>query len=54
VSSQGGEDVAYITHPGNGYLARATGKGKPGQADFAGKRFDSIDAALAAMATSFS
>jgi hypothetical protein len=53
VSSQGGEDVDYIMHPGNGYLASATGKGNPGQADFAGKRFDSIDAALEAVAGSF-
>jgi hypothetical protein len=52
--SQGGEDVAYITHPGDGYLAWATGKRKPGQADFVGKRFGSIAAAPEAAAKSFS
>ncbi|MEA2897942.1 MAG: hypothetical protein QOJ84_3557 [Bradyrhizobium sp.] len=53
VSSQG-DDVAYITRPGNGYLAWATGNGKPGHADFVGKRFDTIDAALEAVAKSLS
>jgi hypothetical protein len=32
VSSRG-DDVAYITRPGNGYLAWTTGKAMPGQAD---------------------
>jgi hypothetical protein len=53
VSSQG-DDVAYITRPRNAYLARATGKAMPGQADFFGKRFGTIDAALEAVAGSFS
>jgi hypothetical protein len=53
VSSQG-DDVAYITRPGNGYLAWATGKAMPGQADFVGKRFDTIDEALEAVVRSFS
>lgn len=53
VSSKG-DDVAYITRPGNGYLAWATGKWKPSRADFVGKRFDSVDAALEAVARSFS
>jgi len=30
-----------------------TGRGKPGQPDFVGKRFDSIHAALEAVAKSF-
>jgi hypothetical protein len=49
VSSQG-DDVAYITRPGNAYLAWATGKAMPAQADFVGKRFDSVDEALEAVA----
>jgi hypothetical protein len=49
VSSQSGEDVAYITHPGKGYLAWTMG---PAGADFVGKPFDSVDAALAAVARS--
>ena len=53
VSSQG-DDVAYITRPGNGYLAWATGKAMPAQADFVGKRFDSVDAALKAVTESLS
>ena len=53
VSSQG-DDVAYITRPGNAYLAWATGKPMPAQADFVGKRFDTIDEALEAVARSFS
>jgi hypothetical protein len=53
VSSQA-DDVAYITRPGNGYLAWATGKAMPGQADFVGKRFDTIDEALEAVVRSFS
>jgi hypothetical protein len=51
--SSHGDDVAYITHPGNAYLAWATGK-MPGQADFVGKRFDTVDEALQAVARSFS
>jgi hypothetical protein len=53
VSSQG-DDVAYITRPGNAYLAWATDKWKPGHADFVGKRFESVDEALQAVARSFS
>ena len=53
ISSQG-DDVAYITRPGNGYLAWATDKWKPNHADFVGKRFDSVDEALQAVAGSFS
>jgi hypothetical protein len=53
VSSQG-DDVAYITRPGNAYLAWATGKAMRAQADFVGKRFDTIDEALEAVARSFS
>jgi hypothetical protein len=53
VSSQG-DDVAYITRPGNIYLAWATDKWKPGHADFVGKRFDTVDEALQAVARSFS
>jgi hypothetical protein len=53
VSSQG-DDVAYITRPGNAYLAWATDKWKPGHADFVGKRFDTVDEALQAVARSFS
>ena len=53
MSSQG-DDVAYITRPGNAYLAWATGKAMPGQADFVGKRFDTVDEALEAVARSFS
>ena len=53
VSAQG-DDVAYITHPGNAYLAWATDKWKPSHADFVGKRFDSVDEALQAVARSFS
>lgn len=53
VSSQG-DDVAYITRPGNAYLAWITGKAMPAQADFVGKRFDTIDEAIEAVARSFS
>ena len=53
VSSQG-DDIAYITRPGDGYLAWATDKWKPGHADFVGKRFDTVDAALEAVVRSFS
>jgi hypothetical protein len=49
VSSQDGDDVAYITRPGNGYLAWATWRWKSAPADFVGKRFDSVDAALEAV-----
>ncbi len=52
VSAQG-DDVAYITRPGNCYLAWTTGKAMPAQADFVGKRFESIDEALKAVARSF-
>ncbi len=53
VSSEG-DDVAYITRPGNGYLAWATYRWKSAPADFVGKRFDSIDAALKAVTESLS
>jgi hypothetical protein len=53
-ASSQGDDVACITRPGNGYLAWTTGKATPGHVDFVGKRFDSIDAALEAVARSFS
>ena len=53
VSSQG-DDVAYITRPGNAYLAWAAGKAVLRQADFVGKPFDTIDEALEAVARSFS
>jgi hypothetical protein len=53
VSSQG-DDVAYITRPGNAYLAWATDKWKPGHADFVGRRFDTVDEALEAVARSCS
>jgi hypothetical protein len=53
VSADGG-DVAYITRPGNAYLAWATGKAMCAQVDFVGKRFDTIDEALEAVARSFS
>ena len=49
VSSQG-DDVAYITRPGNAYLVWTTGTAMPAHAEFIGKRFDSIDAALEAAA----
>jgi hypothetical protein len=52
--SSHGDDVAYITRPGNGYLAWATDKWKPRHADFVGKRFDTVDEALEAVARSFS
>ena len=51
LSSQG-DDVAYITRPGNGYLAWATDKWKPSHADFVGKRFDTVDAAFEAVTKS--
>jgi hypothetical protein len=44
VSSPSGHDVAYITHLGNSYLVWAT---EPAPAGFVGKRFDTVDAALA-------
>jgi hypothetical protein len=53
VSSQG-DDVAYITRPGTAYVAWTTGRAMPAQADFVGKRFDTIDEALEAVARSFS
>jgi len=49
VSSPTGDDVAYITHLGNSYLVWAT---EPAPADFVGKRFDTVDAALAAVVKS--
>ena len=49
VSSPSGDDVAYITHLGNSYLVWAT---EPAPADFVGKRFDTVDAALAAVVKS--
>ena len=52
--SSHGDDVAYITRPGNAYLAWAAGKCETRQADFVGKRFDTIDEALEAVARSFS
>jgi hypothetical protein len=52
--SSHGDDVAYITRPGNAYLAWATDKWKPCQADFVGKHFASVDEALEAVARSFS
>jgi hypothetical protein len=53
VSSQG-NDVAYIARPGNAYLAWATGKPISAQDGFVGKRFDTIDEALEAVARSCS
>ena len=53
VSSRG-DDVACITRPGKGYPAWTMGNGKPDHADFVGKRFDSVDAALEAVTKSFS
>lgn len=47
VSSQSGDDVAYITHQGKGYLAWPV---KPVRADFLGKPFETVDDALAAVA----
>jgi hypothetical protein len=52
VVSSEGDDVAYITRPGNGYLAWATYRWKSAPADFVGKRFDSVDAALKAVTES--
>ena len=52
VSSQG-DDIAYITRPGNAYLAWAAGKAVLRQADFVGKPFDTIDEALEAVARNF-
>ena len=52
--SSHGDDVAYITRPGNAYLAWAAGKAVLRQADFVGKPFDTIDEALEAVARSFS
>jgi hypothetical protein len=49
VSSPSGDDVAYITHLGNSYLVWPT---EPAPADFVGKRFDTVDAALAAVVKS--
>jgi hypothetical protein len=46
LSSQG-DDVAYITQPGKNYLVWPTGSIA---VDIAGKPFDSIDAAMAAVA----
>lgn len=54
VFSKSGDDVAYIARLGNDYRAWATGKAKPGQGDVVRKRFDSVDAALEAVAKSFS
>jgi hypothetical protein len=45
VSLPSGGDVAYITHLGKSYFLWAI---EPTQADFVGKRFDTVDAALAA------
>lgn len=52
VTSSSGEDVAYIAHPGDGYLACTTDKWKSAPAEFVGKRFESVDAALEAVAKS--
>jgi hypothetical protein len=54
VSSQSGDDIAYITYPGNGYLAMPIGKWQSALADFLGKRFDTVEAAFEAVAHSFS
>jgi hypothetical protein len=54
VFSQSGDDVAYIARLGSGYRAWATGKAKSVQDDVVDTRFDSIDAALEAVARSFS
>jgi hypothetical protein len=54
VSSQSGDDVAYIARPGTGYLVWTTGNWKYARADFVGKRFESVDAALEAVVRSFS
>jgi hypothetical protein len=51
VSSPSGDDVAYITHLGNSYFVWAT---EPAPAGFVGKRFDTVDAALAAVAENVS
>jgi fructose-specific component phosphotransferase system IIB-like protein len=51
--SSHGDDVAYITRPSNAYLAWTTGKAMPAHADFVGKRFDTLDEALEAVARSF-
>jgi hypothetical protein len=50
--SSHGDDVAYITRPGDGYLAWATYRWKSAPADFVGKRFDSVDDALQAVTKS--
>ena len=52
--SSHGDDVAYITRPGNTDLAWTTGKTMPPHADFVGKSFDTVDEALEAVARSFS
>ena len=54
VSSQDGDDIAYITYPGNAYFAMPTAKWQSAHADFSGKRFDTVDAAFEAVAHSFS
>jgi fructose-specific component phosphotransferase system IIB-like protein len=51
--SSHGDEVAYITRPSNAYLAWTTGKAMPADADFVGKRFDTVDEALEAVARSF-
>ena len=49
VSSPSGDDVAYITYLGNSYFVWAT---EPAPADIVGKRFDTVDAAVAAVVKS--
>jgi hypothetical protein len=49
VSSSSGDDVAYITQLGNSYFVWAT---EPAPAGIAGKRFDTVDAALDAVVKS--
>jgi hypothetical protein len=49
LSSPSGNDVAYITHLGNSYFVWTI---EPAPAGLVGKRFDTVDAALAAVVES--
>jgi hypothetical protein len=49
VSSSSGDDIAYIAHLGENYLAWTTDKWKPRHASFVGKRFDTVEEAFHAV-----
>jgi hypothetical protein len=49
VSSSSGDDIAYIVHLGENYLAWTTDKWKLRHASFVGKPFDTVEEAFHAV-----